>query len=99
MLPLVTTMPLSSTAFTALALGGARCGTKICAMYEFCSPFHSDCEDCAPICDENGHNFDKESCVSACRGEAYACEAKRCFLRGNAICYACSIAFRFFCLR
>lgn len=72
MLPLVTTMPLSSTAFTALAIGGARCGTKICDIYQFCSQFHSDCEDCAPICDEHGHNFDKETCVSECRGEAYA---------------------------
>lgn len=71
MLPLVTTMPLGTTAFSALALGGARCGTKICPAYHFCSSFHNDCEDCAPICDENGHNFDKETCISECRGKTF----------------------------
>jgi len=69
MLPLVTTMPLTagSTAFTALTITGARCGTKLCEAYQFCSRFHSDCEDCAPICDEQGHNFDQETCLSECR--------------------------------
>lgn len=69
MLPLVTTMPLSSTAFTALAVGGARCGTKICEIYQYCSGFHTDCEDCEPICDEKNHNFDAEACKSDCRGK------------------------------
>lgn len=65
MLPLVSTMP----AFSALTIGGIKCGTKICELYQFCSDFHSDCDDCAPVCDENNHNFDKEVCVAHCRGE------------------------------
>ena len=78
MLPLVTTMPLGTTAFTALTIGGARCGTKICEAYQFCSRFHSDCEDCAPICDEQGHNFDQETCLSECRGEFFFGNLLRC---------------------
>lgn len=69
MLPLVTTMPLGATTFSTLAALGVRCGTKYCGEYQFCSKFHSDCEDCASICDENQHNFDKETCLTDCSGK------------------------------
>lgn len=66
MLPLVTTMP---TALAAISIGGAQCGTRICALYQFCSRIHSECEECAPKCDESGHNFDQELCMSECQSE------------------------------
>lgn len=69
MLPLVSTMPFSATAFTALVVNGAKCGTKICEIYQYCSGFHLECDDCKPICDEHGHNFDRETCMSDCRGK------------------------------
>lgn len=68
MLPLVTTMPLGSAAFSALTVGGVKCGTKICELFQYCSEIHFECDDCMPICDENGHNFDVETCKSKCQG-------------------------------
>ncbi|CAG9797084.1 unnamed protein product [Chironomus riparius] len=67
MLPLVSTIPLSTSAFTALSIGGARCGSKTCEIYEFCSNFHNDCESCEPICDEQNNNFDRQSCINECQ--------------------------------
>ncbi|CRK94422.1 CLUMA_CG007929, isoform A [Clunio marinus] len=67
MLPLVTTMPLSTTAFSTLAVGGSQCGTKLCDVYQFCSSYHQECEDCAMTCDETHHNFDQEVCMAECR--------------------------------
>ena len=69
MLPLVSTIPLSSSAFTALSIGGARCGSKTCEIYEFCSNFHNDCESCEPICDEKNNNFDRQSCINECQSK------------------------------
>lgn len=77
---LVTTMPLAATAF---ALGGTRCGTKVCEAYQFCSKFHSECDECAPVCDQNNHNFDKDTCVSECRGKLAVVK-----LRMTVSCYA-----------
>lgn len=69
MLPLVSTLPLGSSIFTALSVGGIRCGSKICGAYEYCSKFHNDCEGCAPICDEQHHNFDREQCLNDCQSK------------------------------
>lgn len=66
MLPLVSTVPLGAT-FSALSIGGARCGSKICEIHQFCSKFNKDCESCEPICDESSHNFDRESCINDCQ--------------------------------
>lgn len=93
MLPLVTTMPLSATAFTALTLGGARCGTKICQLYQHCSSHNLECEDCAPKCDRENHNFEEALCQLECRGEClmlvrWVCLRKALSFNphGNAFC-------------
>lgn len=67
MLPLVSTIPLGTSAFTALTPTGARCGSNVCGIYEFCSKFHGACESCKPICEEESHNFDRESCITDCQ--------------------------------
>lgn len=66
MLPLVTTMP----AFSALATSGVKCGDKICKVFQYCSSFHEDCDDCSRVCDE-GHNYDEMICKSQCQGENF----------------------------
>lgn len=66
-LPLVP--PMDDNIFTALSPSGIKCGTKTCGVYEFCSKYHSDCESCAPICDEMSHNFDRQTCITDCQSE------------------------------
>lgn len=69
MLPLVMSTPLAASSYAALTVGGAKCGTKICEIYQFCSKFHTGCEDCSLICDADGHNFEEEICFKDCQSK------------------------------
>lgn len=69
MLPLVSTVPIGTSAFTALSPTGNKCGSKLCGIYEFCSKYHNDCENCEPVCEEKSHNFDRETCITDCQSE------------------------------
>lgn len=68
MLPLVMSTPLAAS-YAALTVGGAKCGTKICEIYQYCSKFHTGCEDCSLICDADGHNFEEETCFKDCQSK------------------------------
>ncbi|CAH1110132.1 unnamed protein product [Psylliodes chrysocephalus] len=44
-----------------------KCGVKNCSADQYCSEYGLICESCAPICDPNGHNFDKVRCEKSCQ--------------------------------
>lgn len=53
----------------ALINEGPNCGTKTCMTYQFCSKFHTQCEDCSTICDPVKHNYEKEICQQDCQSK------------------------------
>lgn len=56
-------------ASAALTLHDKRCGNKSCNIFEYCSNFNGQCENCATVCELEAHNFDHEICLKQCQGK------------------------------
>lgn len=63
---IVTMLPAS---MAGLAVGGKKCGTKVCAPMEYCSNYSNHCESCANICE--GHSPDVHLCADQCQGNLF----------------------------
>ncbi|XP_076249483.1 uncharacterized protein LOC143188870 [Calliopsis andreniformis] len=46
---------------------GPVCGDVRCSSYEYCNDYHSQCEPCSSICDENDKNYQIEVCQRKCQ--------------------------------
>lgn len=58
-------------ASAAVTLNDKRCGNKSCSIFEYCSNFNGQCENCAKVCELEAHNFDHEICLKQCQGKEF----------------------------
>lgn len=78
---------VSSSAEAAITFNGAKCGTKLCRVDEFCSKYDTQCEKCSTICDESTHNFDKELCTRECQGKRLISDRILVFLNNSLLSF------------